>query len=92
MSIMTDHAMSTVADQVTALNASVVDLIGHIRALQDDLIEQYNTDHSKPYTGGFGDDYSDEACCCIGTLDCVAIELTEAENSITRAMELFGLV
>jgi hypothetical protein len=89
---MTDHAMSTVADQVTTLHARVEDIIGLIRALQDDLIEQYDASHSKPYTGGFDDDYSDEARCCIGTLDCVAVELTNAEKSITSAMELFGLV
>lgn len=90
MSIMTDHAMSTVADQVTALNAIVVDLIGHIRALQDDLIEQYNTDHAKPYTGGFDDeDTAETECICL--LDCIMAHIKDVERDVWGAMELLGV-
>lgn len=85
-----EQAVSIVSDQVTSLHASLDALISLIKSMQDDLINQYDASHSEPFNG-FGDEYTDEACC-IGDLDCVKSDLADASDCLTRAMELLGLV
>lgn len=85
-----EQATAIVSEQVTALHATVAAIMAQIDTLQDDLIEQYNTRHAEPFNG-FCDEDTDEAQC-VGTLGCIASDLSDAEECITRALELLGLV